>query len=97
MLEVPQANEGMNLTTARSPFSVSSLNNGDDRKFSLGGCSSYDTDSVASRSTGVFSGYDTLDTPPSYDFYANTEVFGRVKKSRPSLFQLHSNPQVGTT
>ncbi|KAK9958911.1 hypothetical protein ABG768_011009 [Culter alburnus] len=83
----------MNLTTARSPFSVSSLNNGDDRKFSLGGCSSYDTDSVASRSTGVFSGYDTLDTPPSYDFYANTEVFGRVKKSRPSLFQLHSNHQ----
>ncbi|XP_016406071.1 solute carrier family 12 member 3 [Sinocyclocheilus rhinocerous] len=83
----------MNLTTARSPFSVSSLSNGDDRKFSLGGCSSYDTDSVASRSSGVFSGYDTLDTPPSYDFYTNTEVFGRAKKSRPSLFQLHSNPQ----
>ncbi|XP_052438960.1 solute carrier family 12 member 3 [Carassius gibelio] len=83
----------MNLSTARSPFSVSSLNNGDDRKFSLGGCSSYDTESVASRSTGVFSGYDTLDTPPSYDFYTNTEIFGRAKKSRPSLFQLHSNPQ----
>uniref|UniRef100_A0A8C1E7P5 Solute carrier family 12 member 3 n=1 Tax=Cyprinus carpio carpio TaxID=630221 RepID=A0A8C1E7P5_CYPCA len=83
----------MNLTTARSPFSVSSLSNGDDRKFSLGGCSSYDTDSVASRSSGVFSGYDTLDTPPSYDFYSNTEIFGRAKKSRPSLFQLHSNPQ----
>ncbi|XP_050991390.1 solute carrier family 12 member 3 [Labeo rohita] len=83
----------MNLTSARSPFSVSSLSNGDDRKFSLGGCSSYDTDSVASRSSGVFSGYDTLDTPPSYDFYTNTEVFGRAKKSRPSLFQLHSNPQ----
>uniref|UniRef100_A0A8C1XQ53 Solute carrier family 12 member 3 n=1 Tax=Cyprinus carpio TaxID=7962 RepID=A0A8C1XQ53_CYPCA len=84
----------MNLTTARSPFSVSSLSNGDDRKFSLGGCSSYDTDSVASRSSGVFSGYDTLDTPPSYDFYSNTEIFGRAKKSRPSLFQLHSNPQI---
>ncbi|XP_077049478.1 solute carrier family 12 member 3 [Siphateles boraxobius] len=83
----------MNLTTARSPFSVSSLNNGDDRKFSLGGCSSFDSDSVASRSSGVFSGYDTLDTPPSYDFYTNTEVFGRAKKSRPSLFQLHANHQ----
>ncbi|KAG1963864.1 solute carrier family [Pimephales promelas] len=83
----------MNLTTARSPFSGSSLNNGDDRKFSLGGCSSFDSDSVASRSSGVFSGYDTLDTPPSYDFYSNTEVFGRAKKSRPSLFQLHANPQ----
>ncbi|XP_043072702.1 solute carrier family 12 member 3 isoform X2 [Puntigrus tetrazona] len=83
----------MNLTTARSPFSVSSMSNGDDRKFSLGGCSNSDTDSVASRSSGVFSGYDTLDTPPSYDFYTNTEVFGRAKKSRPSLFQLHSNPQ----
>uniref|UniRef100_A0A673JLR8 Solute carrier family 12 member 3 n=1 Tax=Sinocyclocheilus rhinocerous TaxID=307959 RepID=A0A673JLR8_9TELE len=83
----------MNLSAVRSPFSVSSLSNGDDRKFSLGGCSSYDTDSVASRSSGVFSGYDTLDTPPSCDFYTNTEVFGRPKKSRPSLFQLHSNPQ----
>uniref|UniRef100_A0A671M7G5 Solute carrier family 12 member 3 n=1 Tax=Sinocyclocheilus anshuiensis TaxID=1608454 RepID=A0A671M7G5_9TELE len=92
----------MNLSAVRSPFSVSSLSNGDDRKFSLGGCSSYDTDSVASRSSGVFSGYDTLDIPPclifhigyiSYDFYTNTEVFGRAKKSRPSLFQLHSNPQ----
>ncbi|XP_056334409.1 solute carrier family 12 member 3 [Danio aesculapii] len=83
----------MNLSSARSPFSVSSLSNGDDRKFSLGGCSSYDTDSVASRSSGVFSGYDTLDAPPSYDFYTNTEVFGRAKKSRPSLFELHSNPQ----
>ncbi|TRY66619.1 hypothetical protein DNTS_034056 [Danionella cerebrum] len=82
----------MNLTPGRSPFGVSSLNNGDDRKFSLG-CSSYDTDSVASRNSGVFSGYDTLDTPPSYDFYTNTEVFGRAKKTRPSLFQLHSNPQ----
>ncbi|KAK7152036.1 hypothetical protein R3I94_008390 [Phoxinus phoxinus] len=83
----------MNLTTARSPFSVSSLKNEDARKFSLGGCSSFDSDSVASRSSAVFSGYDTLDTPPSYDFYTNTEVFGRAKKSRPSLFQLHANPQ----
>ncbi|XP_051953113.1 solute carrier family 12 member 3-like [Xyrauchen texanus] len=84
----------MNLTNNRSQFSVSSgPGNGDYRKFSLGGCSSHDTESVASRSSGVFSGYDTMDTPPSYDFYTNTEVFGRARKSRPSLFQLHSNPQ----
>uniref|UniRef100_A0A8C1IFQ7 Solute carrier family 12 member 3 n=1 Tax=Cyprinus carpio TaxID=7962 RepID=A0A8C1IFQ7_CYPCA len=31
--------------------------------------------------------------PPSYDFYTNTEVFSRAKKSRASLFQLQSNPQ----
>ncbi|KAI7802364.1 solute carrier family 12 member 3 [Triplophysa rosa] len=93
MVEIPQANEGMNLTTTRSQFPVSSLSNGDHRKFSLGGCSSYDTDSIVSSSSGVFSGYDTLDAPPNYDFYTNTEVFGRAKKSRPSLFQLHSNPQ----
>ncbi|KAA0715022.1 Solute carrier family 12 member 3 [Triplophysa tibetana] len=93
MVEIPQANEGMNLTTTRTQFPVSTLNNGDQRKFSLGGCSSYDTDSIVSNSSGVFSGYDTLDAPPNYDFYTNTEVFGRAKKSRPSLFQLHSNPQ----
>nr|XP_055030174.1 solute carrier family 12 member 3 [Misgurnus anguillicaudatus] len=93
MVKLPQVNVGMNLTTSKSQFPMSSLSNGDDRKFSLGGCSSYDTDSVASQSSVVFSGYDTLDMPPSYDFYSNTEVFGRTKKSRPSLFQLHTNPQ----
>uniref|UniRef100_A0A8C2K0T7 Solute carrier family 12 member 3 n=1 Tax=Cyprinus carpio TaxID=7962 RepID=A0A8C2K0T7_CYPCA len=45
----PSLYEGMNLSAARSPLSVSSLSNGDDRKF--------------------------------------------TKKSRASLFQLHSNPQ----
>ncbi|XP_067091647.1 solute carrier family 12 member 3 [Osmerus mordax] len=38
-------------------------------------------------------GYETLDEPPNYDFYANTEAWGRQKRSRPSLFQLHASPE----
>ncbi|XP_031418369.1 solute carrier family 12 member 3 [Clupea harengus] len=38
------------------------------------------------------SGYDTLDAPPQYAFYSNTEVAGR-RRFRPSLFQLHSNQE----
>lgn len=41
---------------------------------------------------GLVVGYGTLDAPPQYDFYANTEVWGRRKHFRPSLFQLHSAP-----
>ncbi|XP_066569608.1 solute carrier family 12 member 3 [Amia ocellicauda] len=33
-------------------------------------------------------GYNTLDAVPSHEHYANTEVPGRVRKQRPSLFQL---------
>ncbi|XP_035272502.1 solute carrier family 12 member 3 [Anguilla anguilla] len=43
-----------------------------------------------SQSSAPFSGYDTLDEAPNYDFYANTVVRGKVRKSRPSLFQLQS-------
>uniref|UniRef100_H3CI37 Solute carrier family 12 member 3 n=1 Tax=Tetraodon nigroviridis TaxID=99883 RepID=H3CI37_TETNG len=38
-------------------------------------------------------GYETLDSPPNYDFYANTEVWGRRRHFRPSLYQLYSNPE----
>ncbi|KAJ8281182.1 hypothetical protein GJAV_G00064450 [Gymnothorax javanicus] len=51
----------------------------------------YHTSSDAnSRSFECFTGYDTLDAPPNYDFYANTAVQGRIRKTRPSLYQLHS-------
>uniref|UniRef100_A0A4W5QZV4 Solute carrier family 12 member 3 n=1 Tax=Hucho hucho TaxID=62062 RepID=A0A4W5QZV4_9TELE len=51
-----------------------------------------DGTSVASQnSSQILTGYDTLDVGPNYDFYANTTALGRVRRSRPSLFQLHSN------
>uniref|UniRef100_A0AAR2JDY9 Solute carrier family 12 member 3 n=1 Tax=Pygocentrus nattereri TaxID=42514 RepID=A0AAR2JDY9_PYGNA len=75
-------------------YSVSPpLSGGDGRGYAVEENGGYDVNGVASRSSAVLSGYDTLDSPPSYDFYANTEVFGRTRKIRPSLFQLHSNPE----
>lgn len=91
-------NEVINLTSFRSQYSVSpALNGGDNRRYTVEENSGYDLNGVTPRSSTVLSGYDTIDSPPSYDFYANTEVFGRSKKLRPSLFQLHSNHEVGGT
>ncbi|TSK38535.1 Protein NLRC5 [Bagarius yarrelli] len=85
-------NEVINLTSFRGQYSVSSaLNSGDNRRYTIEENGGYDINGVTSRESNVLSGYDTIDSPPSYDFYANTEVFGRTKKLRPSLFQLHSN------
>uniref|UniRef100_A0A8D0B0Q4 Solute carrier family 12 member 3 n=1 Tax=Sander lucioperca TaxID=283035 RepID=A0A8D0B0Q4_SANLU len=50
--------------------------------------------SVASLGSDALTGYETLDAPPHYDFYANTEVWGRRRRFRPSLYQLHANPEV---
>uniref|UniRef100_A0A669BHD6 Solute carrier family 12 member 3 n=1 Tax=Oreochromis niloticus TaxID=8128 RepID=A0A669BHD6_ORENI len=47
-----------------------------------------DGSSVASRVSVDLTGYETMDAPPRYDFYANTEVWGRRRQFRPSLFQL---------
>lgn len=89
-------NEVINLTSFRGQYTVSpALNGGDNRRYTIEENGGYDLNGVSSRGTTVLSGYDTLDSPPSYDFYANTEVFGRTKKLRPSLFQLHSNHEVG--
>ncbi|KAK0137314.1 Solute carrier family 12 member 3 [Merluccius polli] len=53
-----------------------------------------DGNSLASgRSQAGLVGYDTLDAPPHYDFYANTEAWGRRRRFRPSLFQLHRDPE----
>lgn len=96
MEETPQSKEVINLATFRGQYSVSPpISGGDNRKYAVEENGGYDVNGVASRSSAVLSGYDTLDTPPSYDFYANTEVFGRTRKIRPSLFQLHSNLEVG--
>ncbi|KAM8861686.1 LOW QUALITY PROTEIN: solute carrier family 12 member 3 [Synchiropus picturatus] len=50
--------------------------------------------SVVSTGSEVITGYETLDAPPNRDFYVNTEVWGRRRRFRPSLYQLYSNPQV---
>ncbi|KAJ8003175.1 hypothetical protein DPEC_G00166660 [Dallia pectoralis] len=83
-------NEGISLSTLRSPFSV---NEKEGCKYSFDGiCYQYgDGNSVTSqRSSQILTGYETLDATPNYDFYANTNAVGRVRRSRPSLFQLHS-------
>ncbi|XP_069018545.1 solute carrier family 12 member 3 isoform X1 [Embiotoca jacksoni] len=52
-----------------------------------------DANSVMSRGSVAPTGHETLDVPPHYDFYANTEVWGRRRLSRPSLYQLHAKPE----
>ncbi|XP_070763236.1 solute carrier family 12 member 3 [Enoplosus armatus] len=49
--------------------------------------------SVASRGSAALTGYETLDAPPHYDFYANTGVWGRRRRFRPSLYQLRAGPE----
>uniref|UniRef100_A0A8D3DM09 Solute carrier family 12 member 3 n=1 Tax=Scophthalmus maximus TaxID=52904 RepID=A0A8D3DM09_SCOMX len=46
---------------------------------------------VAPPGSDAPTGYETLDSPPHYDFYANTEVWGRRRRFRPSLYQLYAN------
>uniref|UniRef100_A0A8C7IDV0 Solute carrier family 12 member 3 n=1 Tax=Oncorhynchus kisutch TaxID=8019 RepID=A0A8C7IDV0_ONCKI len=92
MEEVPAApNEGISLSALRSQFSV---NGEEGPKYGFEGSRYHygDGTSVASQnSSQILTGYDTLDVGPNYDFYANTNALGRVRRSRPSLFQLHSN------
>ncbi|XP_053478961.1 solute carrier family 12 member 3 isoform X1 [Ictalurus furcatus] len=85
--------EVINLTSFRSQYAVSlALSGGDSHRYAIEENGGYDLNGgVTPRGSAVLSGYDTLDSPPSYDFYANTEVYGRTKKIRPSLFQLHTN------
>ncbi|KAM7002607.1 LOW QUALITY PROTEIN: solute carrier family 12 member 3 [Tautogolabrus adspersus] len=49
-----------------------------------------DGSSIASHGSAQ-TGYETLDAPPHYDFYANTGVWGRRRRFRPSLYELHAN------
>lgn len=53
-----------------------------------------DTSPVVSCGPDIQSHYETLDAPPNSDFYANTEVCGRRKRFRPSLYQLYAKPEV---
>ncbi|KAJ0029525.1 hypothetical protein NQD34_004522 [Periophthalmus magnuspinnatus] len=48
---------------------------------------------ASSQAESTMTTYETLDAPPHYDFYANTEVWGRRRRFRPSLYQLYANPE----
>lgn len=54
-----------------------------------------DESNLASSGSDALTGYETLDSPPNYDFYANTEVWGRQRHFRPSLYQLYAKQEVG--
>lgn len=96
-MELPAAKNGVNLAAYRANLPLSVLNgkaNGgfdDESEYSqVYG----DSNSVTSHAPGALTGYDTIDAPPHYDFYTNTQVLGRRRRSRPSLYQLHANPEV---
>lgn len=96
-MEIPAASDGVHLS-AYKPESSLSVTNG---KATSGGFDEpgYDQrygdgSSAASLGSDALAGYETLDAPPHYDFYANTEVWGRRRRFRPSLYQLHVNPEV---
>lgn len=95
-MELQGANDGIRLAAYRANLPAPVANG----KATSGGFESGyytcdgDGSSVVSRVSVDLTGYETLDAPPRYDFYANTEVWGRRRQFRPSLFQLHAGPEV---
>ena len=94
-MELPAASDGVHPAAYRPRLSQSGINvipGG----FNESDCYQYygDRNSVASHGSDAVTGYETLDAPPHYDFYTNTEVWGRRRRFRPSLYQLYSNPEV---
>uniref|UniRef100_A0AAY4ELV4 Solute carrier family 12 member 3 n=1 Tax=Denticeps clupeoides TaxID=299321 RepID=A0AAY4ELV4_9TELE len=80
-MEEPQKpNEGLNLSTLSGQYAASLGMNGElEGKFHFTDTDNYSYPNArASSGSAVLNGYDTLDAPPNYDFYSNTEVFGRV-------------------
>ncbi|XP_077594567.1 solute carrier family 12 member 3 [Stigmatopora nigra] len=94
-MELQVINDGIQLSVQR-PRILQSVKNGETTP---GGHESEyynhygDGNQVESCGSTVRSGYDTLDAPPNYDFYTNTEVCGRRKCFRPSLYQLYAKPE----
>nr|XP_061813086.1 solute carrier family 12 member 3-like [Nerophis lumbriciformis] len=94
-MELQVIDDGIHLSAYR-PRILQSVTNGEttpagyesDYYNHYGDCSQ-----VESCGSAVQSGYETLDAPPNYDFYTNTEVFGRRKHFRPSLYQLYAKPE----
>ncbi|XP_075998050.1 solute carrier family 12 member 3 [Genypterus blacodes] len=94
-MELPVANETIHLDTFRPR--LLSVSNGKPTSGAFEVSEYYqqnnDGNGVSAHGADGSSGYDTLDAPPHYDFYAKTEVWGRRKRLRPSLYQLHANPE----
>lgn len=98
-MELTVASDGVHLAAFR-PRAPASVANGGSAPGNVDEAGYYqwhgDESSVASRTSGALTGYETLDSPPHYDFYANTEVWGRRRRFRPSLYQLYATPEVET-
>ncbi|XP_059187816.1 solute carrier family 12 member 3 [Centropristis striata] len=86
-MEVPAASDGVDLAAYRARLPAAA---GEFDESGFYGC----YDNVASVGSDALSGYNTLDAPPHYDFYANTASFRPHRRFRPSLFQLHTEPEV---
>ncbi|MED6267131.1 hypothetical protein CHARACLAT_008983 [Characodon lateralis] len=95
-MELPAANDNVKLSAYRPNLPLSVLN-GKAPSEGFDESDYYqcygDGSSITSHASGALTGYETLDAPPHYDFYANTQVWGRQRRFRPSLFQLHGNPE----
>lgn len=85
-MELPAAGDGVNLVEYR-PRPPPSLTHG---TVPPGGFTGSDEPADGSGGAGL----ETLDAPPTYDFYANTMVCGRQRRFRPSLYQLYADPEV---
>lgn len=97
-MEIPVVSDGIHLATYKPRLSLSVSNeNGSARGYSNSDYYHWDGDggNLASGGSDALTGYDTLDSPPNYDFYANTEVWGRQRHFRPSLYHLYAKPEVG--
>lgn len=96
-MELPVASDGVDLAAYR-PRVPLSVPNGKETPVRFNESGYYhcygDRNSVASHGSVAQTGYETLDTPPHYDFYANSEAWGRRRRFRPSLYQLYANPGV---
>lgn len=92
-MELPVANDGIHLSAYRPKVSNGKTTPGGFDETGYYNCYD-DGNSITTRGSLPLTGYETLDAPPHYDFYANTEVWGRRRRFRPSLFQLHANPEV---
>ncbi|XP_065812564.1 solute carrier family 12 member 3-like [Labrus bergylta] len=92
-MESPVFSDGVHLAAYRPSLPLSVTNKKETPGgFEESGCYQCygDGSSIASHGSAQ-PGYETLDAPPHYDFYANTEVWGRRRRFRPSLYELHAN------
>ncbi|XP_041651193.1 solute carrier family 12 member 3 [Cheilinus undulatus] len=92
-MELPVLSSGVNLAAYRPSLPLSAANG---KKTPAGFDESGYYQCYGDRSSeatlgSAQTGYETLDAPPHYDFYANTEVWGRRRRFRPSLYQLHAD------